>query len=172
MTKLLWIAPALLAALAFSTPGICAPAPKTGISSLTQLPTPLPYPYDEKADASAAVATALAKAKASGKLLMIDLGGNWCGDCRVLAGVMALPKVKPFLAKHYVEVAVDVGRFDRNLHIPARYGITKRLEGVPALLIVDPQTNRLLNVGRVSALADARAMTPQAIADWLAHWTK
>jgi hypothetical protein len=136
------------------------------------LPTPLPYPYDANADADAAVAAARAKAKAQGKLLLIDLGGNWCGDCRVLAGVMALPEVKTFVHRHYVEVSVDVGRFDRNLQVPAKYGITGRLEGVPALLVVDPKSDRLLNPGRVSALADARSMTPQALADWLAQWTK
>jgi thiol-disulfide isomerase/thioredoxin len=158
----------LLAAPAASA----APPPKVHISELRELPTPLPYPYDEAANANADVAAAKAKAKASNKLLLIDLGGNWCGDCRVLAGVMKLPEVKAFLDKHYVEVSVDVGRFDRNLQIPAHYGITERLEGVPSLLIVDPKTDKLLNAGRVSALADARSMTPQALADWLAQWTK
>lgn len=172
MEKTALILCAVGAALILAGPAQAAPAPKVHIETLAQLPTPLPYPYDENANADAAVAAAKAKAKASGKLLLIDLGGNWCGDCRVLAGVMDLAEVKAFLAKHYVEVAVDVGRFDRNLQIPAHYGITKRLEGVPALLIVDPRTDRLLNPARVSALADARSMTPQALADWLAQWTK
>ncbi|HEY4123801.1 MAG TPA: thioredoxin family protein [Rhizomicrobium sp.] len=160
------------AALVLAGPGQAAPAPNVHIETLAQLPTPLPYPYDETANANAAVAAAKAKAKASGRLLMIDLGGNWCGDCRVLAGVMDLAEVKAFVEKHYVEVAVDVGRFDRNLQIPAHYGITKRLEGVPSVLIVDPKTDKLLNRARISALADARSMTPQALADWLAQWTK
>ena len=158
--------------LLLTLPTLAAPAPKVHIAALDQLHTPLPYPYDETANADAAVATAKAKAKASGKLLLIDLGGNWCGDCRVLSGVMALPEVKRFLEKHYVEVAVDVGRFDTNLQIPAHYGITQRLEGVPSVLIVDPKTDKLLNRDRISALADARSMTPQALADWLAQWTK
>jgi thiol-disulfide isomerase/thioredoxin len=163
----------LAAALLLAAPAAsAAPPPKVHISELRELPTPLPYPYDEAANANADVAAAKAKAKASNKLLLIDLGGNWCGDCRVLAGVMKLPEVKTFLDKHYVEVSVDVGRFDRNLQIPAHYGITERLEGVPSLLIVDPKTDKLLNAGRVSALADARSMTPQALADWLAQWTK
>ena len=38
------------------------------------------------------------------------------------------------------------------------------------VLIVDPKTNKLINAGRETALADARAMTPQAVADWLAGW--
>jgi thiol-disulfide isomerase/thioredoxin len=163
---------AAAAAFLIAGPALAAPAPKVHIATLQELPVPLPYPYDETRNADADVAAAKAKAKASGKLLLIDLGGNWCGDCRVLASVMDLPEIKTFIARHYVEVSVDVGRFDRNLQIPAHYGITKRLEGVPSLLIVDPKTDKLLNGGRVSALADARSMTPQALADWIAQWTK
>ncbi len=43
---------------------------------------------------------------------------------------------------------------------------------LPALLIVDPKTNGLLNSGKTSALSNARALTPQALADWLAGWTR
>ena len=166
--------PLIAAAAAFliAAPALAAPAPKVHIATLQELPEPLPYPYDETRNADADVAAAKATAKASGKLLLIDLGGNWCDDCCVLAGVTDLPEIKTFIARHFVEVSVDVGRFDRNLQIPAHYGITKRLEGVPSLLIVDPKTDKLLNGGRVSALADARSMTPQALADWIAQWTK
>ncbi len=160
--------------LGLIAPGLsaAAPAPKMAIDSFAQLETPLPYPYDEAADADAAVAKAKAQAKRAGRLLMIDLGGNWCGDCRILAATIERPELKAFLDRRYVIVSVDVGRFDKNLQIPARYGITSRLEGVPALLIVDPKTDRLLDAGRVSALKDARHMTPQGLADWLAQWPK
>jgi thiol-disulfide isomerase/thioredoxin len=148
-----------------------APAPKTSIASFSQLKIPLPYPYDTSQDADAAVATAKARAKAEHKLLAIDLGGNWCPDCRILAGTLELPEVKAFMDAHYVLVSVDIGRFDKNGQIPARYGIKGRLEGVPSLLIVDPRTDRLIDQGHVAALADARSMSPQALADWLAQWT-
>ena len=168
-------APALAAllTLALCAPALAAPpAPKMGIDSFAQLKTPLPYPYDEAANADVAVARAKARAKAQGKLLLIDLGGNWCADCRILTGVMERPDLKPFLEAHYVTVLVDVGRFDRNLQVPAHYGVTDPLEGVPALLVVDPRTDRLLNAGQVTALADARTMSPQGLADWLARWVK
>ena len=110
-------------------------------------------------------------ARSTHRLLMIDLGGNWCGDCRVLAGTMDLPEMRRFVDAHYVVVTVDVGRFDKNLQIPARYGIKDRLEGVPSLLIVDPKSNRLVDAGHIAALADARHMDPQSLADWLAQWT-
>ena len=163
----------LLAAGFFAVAGVAqaAPAPRVSIASYAQLATPLPYPYDEAANADAAVARARARALARRKLLLIDLGGNWCGDCRVLAATMALPEVRLFVETHYEVVTVDVGRFDKNLQIPARYGIRNRLEGVPSLLIVDPVHDRLLDGGHVAALADARHMDPQSLADWLAEWT-
>lgn len=160
----------VIAAL-LATPALAAPAPRLKVSSFEQLPRPLPLPYDEKADAEVAVKDATARAKAMNKLLLIDLGGNWCPDCRILAGTMELPQVKAFIRKHYELVMVDIGRFDRNMQIPARYGI-ERPEGVPALLVIDPKSNTLLNPGKTSALANARAMTPQALADWLAGWTR
>jgi thiol-disulfide isomerase/thioredoxin len=164
----------LAAALAIAlTAGMAsaAPAPKMAIASFAQLKTPLPYPYDEHADANAAVAAARARAQARHKLLLIDLGGNWCPDCRILAGTMEEPALRAFVDAHYEVVTVDVGRFDKNLQIPARYGITKRLEGVPSVLVVDPANDRLIDAGHISALSDARHMTPQALADWLAQWT-
>jgi len=159
----------LLASLA--APALAAPAPKLAINSLSQLPVVEMQPYDEKANADAAVDSAFARAKRSGKRVLIDLGGNWCGDCIVLSNLMQLPTMKSFIASHYEVATVDVGRFDRNLQIPARFGITGRLEGVPSVLIATAD-GKLVNAGHVAALADARSMTPQAIADWLAQWAE
>jgi thiol-disulfide isomerase/thioredoxin len=145
--------------------------PKVHVQSLGDLPVVVMAPYDEKANADAAVNAAFARAKKDGKRVLIDLGGNWCTDCIVLANVLELPEIKSFVDAHYEVVSVDVGRFDKNLQVPKRFGIVKRLEGVPSLLIADPD-GTLVNKGHVSALADARSMTPQAIANWLAQWAK
>jgi len=148
-----------------------APAPRLTIASLADLPVVERTPYDASVNAGAAVDAAFARAKKNGKRVLIDLGGNWCGDCIVLANIMQLPEMKPFLTAHFEIVAVDVGRFDKNLQIPARFGITNRLEGVPSVIIAEPD-GRFVNSGHIAALADARHMTPQAIADWLAQWAK
>jgi hypothetical protein len=171
-TALLLAAALSLGIGAAAAPALAASPPKTGIASFAELKTPLPYPYNESADANAAVAKARAVAKKRGTLLLIDLGGNWCGDCRVLAGTLELPQVKAFMDKHYTMVMVDVGRFERNLQVPAHYGFNTRLKGVPTLLVVDPKTDRLLNRGDVFALSSAGDMSPQALADWLARWPK
>jgi thiol-disulfide isomerase/thioredoxin len=146
------------------------PAPQLGITGFDQLAQPLPYPYDSAANADRAIAEARERAIARHKLLLIDLGGNWCPDCRILAGTMATPRLKAFVEDHYEVVMVDIGRYDRNGQIAPRYGVTGRLVGVPTVLVVEPRSNTLINKGHTAALADARQMSPQALADWLAGW--
>lgn len=171
MTKRLSLTTIGIAVLA-AFPARAATAPMVKLADIHDLPIVEMHPYVESANADASVRAAFARARKSGKRVLIDLGGNWCGDCIVLANIMQLPELKPFLAAHFEMVSVDVGQFDKNLQIPAQFGITKRLEGVPAILIVEPDGKTLVDAGHVSALADARHMTPQGLADWLAQWAK
>ena len=160
----------IVIALLIATSVLAAvPAPKPSIATLQQLPVVIMQPYNEAANADTDVAAAFARAQKSHKRVLIDLGGNWCGDCLILANFVQLPEMRRFMQAHYEEVSVDVGRFNRNLQIPARFGVTKRLEGVPALLIVTPD-GKLVNGDRIFATADARNMTPQSLADYLARY--
>lgn len=168
MLKQFLLAISLMAALP-ATPSLAARAPDVSAWTIDDVSVP-ERPYDEDADAQRAIDFAMDRARREHKLVLIDLGGNWCPDCRILAGVMELPDVRAFIDARYAVVFVDVGRFDRNLDVPARFGIDGRLEGVPSVLIVTPD-GRLVDRGHTAALDDVRAMTPQAIADWLAEWT-
>jgi thiol-disulfide isomerase/thioredoxin len=151
-------ATALLLAAAAPTPTVTPDQPK-----------PVAAPYDTQADAHAAVDAAFAAARSSGRKVMIDFGGNWCPDCRALAGVLASPDVKPWLDQGFVTVMVDVGRFKKNLDIAAKYGV--KINAAPTVLIITPD-GKLLNGDKVFALADARYMSPQAVVDLLAGWEK
>lgn len=161
---------ALLLALAFPASALAEAAPRLAETSFSALAKPLPYPYDERADAHAAIAQAKARARAGNKLLLIDMGANWCPDCRILAGTMVLPDLAPFLRANFEIVTVDVGRFERNMDIAVDLH-AHRLTGIPAVLVVDPESGKLLNPGRETALSDARSFSPQVLADWLAGWT-
>lgn len=161
-----------LALLLFASPALAAaPVPKLSITSLQQLPIVTMRPYDEKADANAQVDRAFATAKKSGKRVLIDLGGNWCPDCIVLANFLELPEMRRFMNAHYEVAMVDVGRFDRNLQVPARFGFKTRLKGVPTLLIATPD-GKLVNRDDVFATTSASSMTPKSLADYLAKYAK
>src|SRR5690242_8612852 len=137
---------------------------------LTDLKVPA-APYDHRLDVDAAVSRALVEARFAHKRVLIDLGANWCGDCRILAGVMELPEVRAFLNAHYVVVLADVGHFNRNLKIPLRFGISEHFNAVPALLVVDA-SGKLLNKGHIWEVSVTRSLTPKAVTEWLTRWAE
>jgi thiol-disulfide isomerase/thioredoxin len=172
MRKLpLTIAAGLIGAMGLSGAALADPAPKLPYTKMADLPIVSMQVYDEKANADQMVDDAMAKAKKTHKLLLIDEGGNWCPDCVVLHNLMLVPAMQKFMAAHYVVAMVDVGKFDRNPQIAARYGYTERLKGVPTILVVNPATNKVINGEQVFALSNAGHQTPQDLADYLARWT-
>ena len=145
--------------------------PRLAVASFDQLVRSAPHPYDQHRDADKALDAARQRAKRTGKMLLLDLGANWCISCRALSGTLQLETMRRFVDKHFVLVTVDVGRFDRNMHIPTSYGVDQ-LPGLPSLLVIDPQRDELVNEGEVSIFAHLKRQTPQAIADWLAKWAR
>jgi thioredoxin 1 len=151
---------ALFAGGAFAAPA----APKVD-AALTSAPT---TPYNVDANAHAEVAAAIARAAQAHKFVLIDFGGNWCPDCRVTAGVLAMDQVKPWISAMFEVVMVDVDRMNKNMDIGDGYGV--HIKAVPTMIVLDP-TGKMINAGGdPAALQDARGMSPQAIVDTLNGW--
>ena len=94
--------------------------------------------FDEKADAHQQIAAALAEASKAHKNVVLDFGANWCGDCHALEAQMQKPELAALIAKSYVVVNVDVGKFDKNTDLAKVYGIPLN-KGIPALAVLDSQ---------------------------------
>ena len=94
--------------------------------------------YPEVSRANADIEAGLKEAKADHKRVLVDFGGNWCTDCKVLDINFKKPENEALLKDHYVLVHVNVGekRIDENLDIGERYGIPLK-KGVPALVVLD-----------------------------------
>ncbi len=134
----------------------------------TTQPVPNAHPYPAvDADPHPALDAAFAEAKRSNRNVLIDLGANWCPDCRILSGVMNMAEVKPWVESRFVEVPVNVDHFNRNLDVPQKYGV--HVTQIPTVLVVTPD-GKLLNPDGAKTLGNARTMTPQADVDLLASW--
>ncbi len=123
-----------------------------------------PPPYDESADAKAAVQQALSAAKARQVPVLIILGANWCEDCRALAAAMQRGKSAELIAKEFEVVKVDVGNFDRNLDLSARFG-NPIAKGIPAAVVLSP-AGQVVNATKAGELADARRMSDSGVYDF------
>jgi thiol-disulfide isomerase/thioredoxin len=99
--------------------------------------------YPDPSVAKTEIHEALTRAKAQHKRVILDFGGNWCGDCKVLDIYFHDPANKSLLEENFELVDVNIGRFDANQDIADRYGIPLK-RGVPALVILSPEGKVLL----------------------------
>jgi len=124
--------------------------------------------YDEKADARQQVAAAPAAAAKSGKHVVLVFGANWCPDCHALDAQMHKEELAALIAKDYVVVKVDVGRFDKNLDVAEKYRVPIK-RGIPALAVLDSH-GVLLYAMDQGQFADARHMSYESIRDFFVKW--
>jgi thioredoxin 1 len=122
------------------------------------------WPYDEKADAAAEVQQALGAAHADHKQVLLVFGANWCEDCRALDKALQGTSHTLIQGKFDV-VKIDVGNFDKNLELDARYGHPIK-NGIPAVVVVDAD-NQVIYSTKGGELANARRMGEQGIYDFL-----
>src|ERR1051325_10702610 len=99
--------------------------------------------YPDPALAKTEIRDAFARAKAQHKRVILDFGGNWCGDCQVLDIYFHDPANKALLEQNFELVDVNIGRFDANQDIADRYGIPLQ-RGVPALVVLSSDGKVLL----------------------------
>ena len=128
------------------------------------------YPPVERAKAD--VEGALVQAAKSGKRVIVDFGGNWCTDCKVLDINMKKPENAALLEQHFVVVHVNVGDkgITDNFEVAERFGIPLK-KGVPALAVLDGD-GRLVYAQKSGEFESMRSMDPKSVNDFLNRWKK
>src|SRR5271166_5902894 len=79
--------------------------------------------YPDPAQAQADIAAALKTAAQTHKRVLLDFGGNWCGDCQVLDIYFHNAENLPILESNFVLVHVNIGHMDTNLDIAGQYQV-------------------------------------------------
>ena len=124
--------------------------------------------YPDGAQAEADITAALGKAAKEKKRVLLDFGGNWCGDCQVLEIYFHAPANRNLLDSNYVLVPVNIGRYDENLAIAARYGIPIT-RGVPALAVLDA-SGQVVYSQRNGEFEAMGKLDPTAVTAFLLQW--
>jgi thiol:disulfide interchange protein len=124
--------------------------------------------YSETADAHADIANALNKASRERKRVIVDFGGNWCGDCLVLDYYMHQQPNLDLLEKNFVLVHVDIGQYDHNLDIVDKYQIPIH-NGVPLLMVLTAR-GTVLFVQRNKEFEKMQMVTPGVVENFLNQW--
>jgi thioredoxin 1 len=127
------------------------------------------YPAPDRAKID--LAAALDASAAAHKRIILDFGGNWCPDCRVLDLYFHDSANRPILEANYILVHVNIGgRVNENTDIAERYGIPLR-KGVPALAVLG-ERGELLYSQRTGEFEAMRGMQSSAVTDFLVRWKR
>ncbi len=123
-----------------------------------------PDPAQAKADLSAALKTAAE----THKRILLDFGGNWCGDCMVLDIYFHDARNREILESNFVLVHVNIGTMDANLDIAKQYDVPVE-KGVPALAVLS-ETGALLYSQRGGEFESMRRIESSAVTGFLEQW--
>jgi thiol:disulfide interchange protein len=126
--------------------------------------------YPETTRAKADLEQALKQAAKEHKRVLVDFGGNWCGDCKVLDINLKKPENQALLTSNYVMVHVNVGDkgITDNFDVAERFGIPLK-KGVPALAVLD-SNGRVLHAQKDGEFESMRRMDPKSVNEFLVKW--
>ena len=125
--------------------------------------------YPATADAHAEIKEAEEKATREHKRLLLVFGANWCFDCHVLDLAFQRPELAPTLAANYEVVHIDLGpEEEKNSDLVRDYEIPLN-KGIPALAVAESD-GKLVVSQKNGEFEDARALTPEALAEFLNKW--
>ncbi len=124
--------------------------------------------YPDPAQAQRDLAAAFKAAAAGHKRILLDFGGNWCGDCQVLDIYLHRDQNAELLEKNFVLVHINIGHYDANLDLAAKYKIPLE-RGVPALAVLT-ESGKLLYSQRSGEFESMGRMDPRSVTDFLLEW--
>jgi thiol:disulfide interchange protein len=133
-----------------------------------QMSIPRAHIYPTVEEAPANIQAALVEARKTHKRVLLDFGGDWCGDCQVLDIYFHQAPNAELLANNFVKVNINIGRMDANIDIAKRYGVP--VHGVPALAVLDANGNVI--VAQDKEFADMRHMQPNSVTEFLTKWKR
>jgi thiol:disulfide interchange protein len=148
-----------------------APAPVAPVAaqSVPVAPTYTPkHIYSETANPAAEIAAALVQAKREHKRVILDFGGDWCGDCQVLDLYFHQAPNAELLEKNFVLVHVWIGHMDANLGVAQKYGVPIA-KGVPALAVL-AANGKVMYAQATGEFEDMRHMEPTSVTEFLEKW--
>jgi thiol:disulfide interchange protein len=144
------------------------PAASAKPAPVTAPPAVKKHLYSAEANPTSDIASALKQARREHKRVILDFGGDWCGDCQVLDIYFHQAPNLELLDANYIVVHIDIGHMDRNVDVAEKYGVPLK-KGVPALAVLDAHGNVLYSQ-KTGEFEDMRNMHPTSVTDFLNRW--
>lgn len=126
--------------------------------------------YDPSDDAKVEIAKAIKEAESEGKHVFLQIGGNWCGWCRLFdQKVNSDETLRTFMENNFIVYHVNYSRENKNEDVLASLGFPQRF-GFPVFVILDGKGNRLHTQNSVY-LEEGKGHSSSKILEFLKHWS-
>jgi thiol-disulfide isomerase/thioredoxin len=110
--------------------------------------------YRPSGNALADLGDVIDMARRNDKLVLVVMGANWCHDSRALAARLYEEPLLSLVREHYETIFIDVGYLDKGKDVINSLGLPVYY-ATPTVLIVDPQSGKLVNTDNRHLWADA-----------------
>ena len=135
-------------------------------------PPALPYvvdDYDPDRDPGADLQSAIQLATESRKRILLEVGGQWCGWCKLLdLFIHDHPAVHSLLVDHFLIVKVNYGRENENAEFLEQY---PQIHGYPHIFVLESD-GTFLHSQDTALLEDGRTYNEGALVKFLKMWMR
>ena len=125
--------------------------------------------YDDTIDPFVQLEQAKKLAKAEGKLVLLDVGGEWCIWCRRLDAFFRTNQdVSDYLKKHYVPVKINYSVENKNEEFLGQY---PKIGGYPHLFVLDA-SGTLVHSQNTGELEEGKEHSKEKVMAFLEKWAE
>ena len=126
--------------------------------------------YDEDLDPMAQIDEALELARGTGRLVMCQVGGNWCPWCiRFADFITSDNEIRAFVEKNFVYIHVNTSKEHKNVEVMKRLGNPGRF-GYPVFVLLDHE-GHVLHIQNSSYLEQEKSYDRKKVLDFFRNWT-
>lgn len=126
--------------------------------------------YNPQADAKTDLVNAVAQAKKENKNVFIQIGGNWCGWCKLFHDLVSSDEeLKTMLADNFVSVHVNYSKENENKAVLAELDFPQRF-GFPVFVILD-QNGKRIHTQNSGYLEEGKGHSKKLVMEFLQNWT-
>ncbi len=126
--------------------------------------------YNPEADAKADIANATSIAKSEDKHVFIQIGGNWCGWCKLFNDLTTTDEeLKTYIAENYEVVHLNYSKENQNLDVLEQLEFPQRF-GFPVFVILDGNGKRI-HTQSSGYLEEGKGHSKKLVLEFLQSWS-
>ena len=123
--------------------------------------------YDTARNPAEDVRAAIDRAQTEHKRVLVEVGGQWCGWCKILDRFFKdTPEVHALLEQHFLIVKVNFSRENENTEFLSQY---PAIHGYPHIFVLESDGS-FLHSQDTALLEEGRGYNQQAVVSFLREW--